>query len=161
MDTTRTRAWTRRERMDNEFWLLKGLSEMLLKANFKEISVETIKRSLLIHTASEGVRVEVDATNYDIIKFWALGKEKTESNTLLDRFLSICGVNPANEQYKRIVVASRLRKDDKLSIKAFKDVGLRIHFSLALIEYFSRFLVIRWNSYYLMPKYECLGMITQ
>jgi hypothetical protein len=56
-DTIQTRKWTRREKLDNEFWLLQRLEDIMEKANFHELSETTIRKAMDEHDVSEGVRV--------------------------------------------------------------------------------------------------------
>jgi hypothetical protein len=56
-DTIQTRKWTRREKLDNEFWLLQRLEDIMEKANFHELSEATIRKAMDEHDVSEGVRV--------------------------------------------------------------------------------------------------------
>ncbi len=56
-DTIQTRQWTRRERLDNEFWLVQMLQDIMEKANFHELSKNTVTKALKEHEAREGVRV--------------------------------------------------------------------------------------------------------
>ena len=56
-DTIQTRKWNRREKLDNEFWLLQRLEDILEKANFHELSDATLQRAIEEHDVSEGVRV--------------------------------------------------------------------------------------------------------
>ncbi|KAK6185030.1 hypothetical protein SNE40_007356 [Patella caerulea] len=125
-DTIQTRKWNRRERLDNEFWLLERLQDIMEKANFHELSKNTINTALSDHEAREGVRVSVNPLKYDILRFWALGREIPEQKfNLYEQFLSKVTRKPARkpiEYYKRVVVAIRLKKDQKLMLKAFKEV---------------------------------------
>ena len=72
------------------------------------------------------MQVSVNPDKYDVMRFWALGKE-TPSNTvsLSDRLVNMVLRRPEPKPvkyFKRVVVAVRLKKDDKLLLKAFKQV---------------------------------------
>lgn len=56
-DTVKTRAWTRRERLDNEFWLIQKLAAIMEKANFQELPRSQVEKALAEHAAGEGVMV--------------------------------------------------------------------------------------------------------
>lgn len=56
-DTIATRQWNRRERLDNEFWLMQNLSHVMEKANFHELNKAVIERALKEHQSTEGVLV--------------------------------------------------------------------------------------------------------
>ena len=58
-ETLATRNLTRKERLDNEFWLLNGLASIMHKANFHELNRETIDKAMREHQAHEGVLVSV------------------------------------------------------------------------------------------------------
>lgn len=72
------------------------------------------------------IQVSVDMDKYDILRFWALGKETPPvSTTFLQRLVNrIRGQKPPTPltYYKRVVVAVRLKKDQKLILKSFKEV---------------------------------------
>lgn len=125
-DTVKTREWTRGEKLDNEFWLLQQLEDVMDKANFHEMPKEIVHQCLAEHEAREGVRVSVDPSRYDVLRFWVLGHETPQGHISLferlkDRLFHSSQRKPL-EYYKRVVVAMRLKKDSKLSLKAFKEV---------------------------------------
>ncbi|XP_067651664.1 transmembrane protein 143-like [Haliotis asinina] len=127
-DTIATREWTRRERLDNEFWLLQQMEDIMEKANFHELSSSTVSRALEEHEAREGVRVSVDPNRYDVLRFWALGRERPlHGPSIWERLVSKVTRTPIPqpmEYYKRVVLAIRLKKDSKLMLKAFKEVPI-------------------------------------
>ena len=47
----KTREWNRRDRLDNEFWLLQQLAGVMEKANFHEVPQAVITRSLAEHSS--------------------------------------------------------------------------------------------------------------
>ena len=63
---------------------------------------------------------------YDVLTMWALGRERPEVKiTPLQKWLNKLLLRPVPkpaEYYKRVVLASRLKRDDKLLLKAFKEV---------------------------------------
>ncbi|KAK3778074.1 hypothetical protein RRG08_044690 [Elysia crispata] len=125
-DTVKTREWTRGEKLDNEFWLLQQLEDVMDKANFHEMPNEIVHQYLAEHEAREGVKVSVDPSRYAVLRFWVLGHEIPEAHVpflekIKDRILKRSPKKPL-EYYKRVVVAIRLKKDSKLSLKAFKEV---------------------------------------
>ena len=74
-------------------------------------------------------QVSVEVEQYDILRFWALGKEAAEIPlSLPKRIINALLQQPppkAQEYYKRVVAAVRLKRDDKLILKAFKEVCLK------------------------------------
>ncbi|KAL3858773.1 hypothetical protein ACJMK2_009026 [Sinanodonta woodiana] len=124
-DTMQTRKWNRRERLDNEFWLIQKLEDVLERANFHELPKNVVQKALEEHEVNEGVRVSIDADKYDILRFWALGKEtpKEKLPWYQALFWKTFKVVPRSPDYfKRVVVALRLKKDDKLVLKCFKEI---------------------------------------
>ena len=63
---------------------------------------------------------------YDELRYWVLGRETVvKSHTLLQRLTSAVKrqpIRPSATLYKRVVAAARLRKDNKLTLKAFKEI---------------------------------------
>ena len=61
-----------------------------------------------------------------MLRFWALGREvPAQKIPFIYKFINFVMRKPAPkplEYYKRVVVAVRLKKDDKLMLKAFKEV---------------------------------------
>lgn len=54
---------SKKERLDNEFWLLEKLSQLLEKAHFYELPVEDVRSALKEHDAGDGVLVSVTQRN--------------------------------------------------------------------------------------------------
>ncbi|KAK3086186.1 hypothetical protein FSP39_014907 [Pinctada imbricata] len=120
-DTIQTRKWTLRERLDNEFWLIQRLCAVTERANFHELSPKALQKAMKEHDATEGVRVSVNPKDYDILKIWALGREKP--TVKLPWYKSMLpGSNISTEYFKRVIIALRLKKDQKLVLKSFKEV---------------------------------------
>ncbi|CAC5387348.1 unnamed protein product [Mytilus coruscus] len=70
--------------------------------------------------------VKVDRNNFDILRIWALGKEKPEVSIPWYRKLQFWKT-PVRQTdgpafYKRVVIALRLKKDQKLMLKVYKEV---------------------------------------
>ena len=66
---------SKKERQDNEFWLLEKFSHLLEQAHFYELPVVEVHESLKEHDAGDGVLVSVNPTSYDILRIWVVGKE--------------------------------------------------------------------------------------
>lgn len=68
----------------------------------------------------------MDKNNFDILRIWALGKEKPQpSIPWHTKFKFWKRSSPIVDQpsyYKRVVVAIRLKKDQKLMLKVYKEV---------------------------------------
>ncbi len=120
---------SKNERLDNEFWLLQKLSKLLEKANFYELPSEHVEAALTEHPVFEGVLVSVDPKKYDVIRFWVLGEEMApvEFTSGTDRVLYYSKVLMKKAprkipRYKRVVLAVRTKKQNKLMLKSFKDI---------------------------------------
>lgn len=72
--------------------------------------------------------MSVNTDNYDVLRLWALGKEVDHVHlTLLQRLFNMVlrkSEPKPVEYYKRVVLAVRLKRDDKLLLKAFKEVPI-------------------------------------
>lgn len=55
-DTQTSQRFTRTERLDNEFWLLQKLEDVMEKANFYKLSDDTVNKALRSRT-TQGIRV--------------------------------------------------------------------------------------------------------
>ena len=68
--------------------------------------------------------MSVDSNRYDVLKFWALGKEtpKLDKTWYKEIIWRYTGPPTPIEYYKRVVVAIRLKKDQKLILKSFKEI---------------------------------------
>nr|XP_002735106.1 PREDICTED: transmembrane protein 143-like [Saccoglossus kowalevskii] len=133
-DTIATRKWLRREKLDNEFWLLQKLALVMQKANFHELPKQVVEQALDEHTAEEGVKVSVDPNSYDVLRYWALGRETpivryTMSQKLQRKFTGLfakeTGDTKPMDYYKRVVVAVRPKTEEKLLLKMFKEVPIK------------------------------------
>ena len=119
---------SKKERLDNEFWLLEKLSQVLDKAHFYELPVGEVHEALKEHDAGDGVLVSVNPKKYDVLRVWVVGKEFEPSDTGTWYSRIAAGVThwfkpPIKaERYKRVVIAIRAKKQTKLMLKSFKDI---------------------------------------
>eukprot|EP00057_Strongylocentrotus_purpuratus_P034967 XP_797230.3 PREDICTED: transmembrane protein 143 isoform X2 [Strongylocentrotus purpuratus] len=129
-DTIANRLLGKREKDDSEFWLMQKLQALMESANFHELPSHVVKKALDEHMAGEGVNVSVNAKNYEILRFWALGKELPTDTTPWYKRLSKSFFYKASKRsppaairyYKRIVVAVKPKGQDKLMLKMFKEI---------------------------------------
>ena len=73
------------------------------------------------------LQVSVDTSNYDVLRIWGLGRETEQIKTpFLTRMKTVLtrakAVPKSMDFYKRVVIAVRLKRDEKLILKAFKNV---------------------------------------
>ncbi|KAJ8302759.1 hypothetical protein KUTeg_019155 [Tegillarca granosa] len=71
------------------------------------------------------IKVSVDRNKFDVLKIWALGKERPKIKLpwYKSLFFKSKGEVPKNpEYYKRVVIAIRFKRDQKLLLKSFKEV---------------------------------------
>lgn len=68
----------------------------------------------------------MDLAKYDILKFWVLGKDKVPTNhglvKKLTRFILRQPLSHTETVYRRVIAAVRMKKSEKLTLKAFKDI---------------------------------------
>jgi len=119
----------KKERLDNEFWLLKQLSHQLERANFTEIPRDYLIQVLEEHPVYEGVQVDVDIKKYEVLRAWALSESELpiEVNgyyAKLKYYVNVWFLRwpKSIPIYKRVVLAIRVKKQNKLMLKAFKDI---------------------------------------
>ncbi|XP_077982743.1 transmembrane protein 143-like isoform X2 [Glandiceps talaboti] len=133
-DTKATRQYQRRERLDSEFWLLQKLAHVMQRANFHELPKHVVETALKEHTAEEGVKVSVNPDRYDVLRYWALGREtpvpkvplyKKVINSMVKRYTKNKEDKKPMDFYKRIVVAVRPKTEQKLLLKMFKEVPVK------------------------------------
>ncbi|XP_052816715.1 transmembrane protein 143-like isoform X2 [Mya arenaria] len=123
-DTVETRSWNPRERSENEFWLLERLDDVMERANFHEIPTAVMEQALREHDVSHAVKVTIDTSKYDVLKFWALGKEQIPDRLPWYKswFTKPQDLPKPKLYYKRLVVALRFKRDQKLTLKCFKEI---------------------------------------
>ncbi|XP_064641773.1 transmembrane protein 143-like isoform X2 [Lineus longissimus] len=125
-DTIATRQWNQKERLDNEFWLLQKLGDVLVRANFHELPKAVVEKAISEHCAGEGIMVSVNPSNYDIMRFWALGLNRPDQKfpwyaVLFYKLIRRPLPQPL-EYYRRLISAVRLKKDNTLMLKGYKDI---------------------------------------
>ncbi|XP_048750312.1 transmembrane protein 143-like [Ostrea edulis] len=123
-DTMPSQRFTRTERLDNEFWLLQKLEDVMEKANFHKLSDDTVTKALQEHT-NQGIRVKVDKDQYNKLSMWILGKEVVPVSVPWYKSLFSKKSEPKKpkpEYLKRVVVICRLKGDHKIMLKCFKEV---------------------------------------
>lgn len=70
----------------------------------------------------------VDLAQYDVLKMWVLGIEPaSQQSSFLSRFLSYfrfrsIDIEKDVDRYKRVILAVRMKREDKLALKLFKDI---------------------------------------
>ncbi|XP_033754224.1 transmembrane protein 143-like [Pecten maximus] len=127
-DTIQTRKWNKAERVDNEFWLTQRLEKIMEKANFHELPKTVLAKAMEEHEVGVGVRVSHDSTKFDVLRIWALGKTLPKEKPpfyLRAWYYLLPNQAPGPMEslyYKRVALAMRLKKDQKLLLKGFKDV---------------------------------------
>ena len=116
------------ERLDHEYWLLQKIDDLLRRSNFTELPRDVLLDKFLIEEdSSSSVTVKMDGHQYDVLKFWILGREQIpiEELSLWQRLFRKKQVRKSNEYFKRLIVAVRLKGQDRLYLKAFRDIPLQ------------------------------------
>ena len=132
-DTYQTRDLTKKELLDNEYWLLQKVEKFLEKANYFEIPKHQLV-GLLHDRDTDGLVLSVDASDYELLKIWTRGNAmerrsrfqrlKLSLKSYFSRQTPPVGYN-SNSEYKvytRVFVAVRSRGEKKLLLKVFKEV---------------------------------------
>lgn len=127
-DTIRTQQVTRKELLDDEFWLFQQLQMLLYKANYFHIPHSEVAQLLHEHNTWEGVKVSVDPDSYDILQIWTRGRVSVPASTL-HRIQHALGkriwkdyYNSTDDFYTRVFIGVRSKSEKKLHLKVFKDV---------------------------------------
>lgn len=130
-DTFQTRDLSKKEVLDQEYWLLEKVEKLLDKANYYQIPPYKFADLLKEHD-SDGVSIFVDPNNYEMLKIWTRGIEsrkrsnwerlKSYFNIFVDRRKDPRIVDPEYTVYSRVFVAVRSRSSKKLHLKVFKEV---------------------------------------
>ncbi len=127
-DTYQAREPSRKEVLDNEYYLLKKVEKLLDKGNFSEIPSENLM-SLLHDRDTNGVIVSVNPSDYELLRIWTKGQDMKDRSLFLRMKDYIAGTLLRSKRsevfhmtYTRVFVAVRSKKDKKLLLKMFKDV---------------------------------------
>ena len=129
-DTVHTRVLSRKQVLDDEYYLLKRVEKLLDKANFFEIPKQELL-SLLHDRDTSGIIVSVDPSEYELLRIWTRGQEvkkpslylrvKTYAGYLL-RPREGVATPPKVKTHTRVFLAVRSRGDKTLHLKVFKEI---------------------------------------
>ena len=129
-ETLDNRRVAYRDRLDNEYWLLQKIDDLLRRANFTELPRHMMLDKYLLHEdslSSSNLQVRIDGYNYDVLKFWILGREQMpkDNKPWWTRILQRKTLATSTDYFKRVIVAARLKGQDRLYLKAFRDIPLQ------------------------------------
>lgn len=128
-DTHQSRVPSRKQVLDNEYYLLQRVEKLLDKANFFEIPRKQLL-SLLHDRDTSGIIVSVDPSEYEQLRVWTRGWE-VKNRSLYIRFKGFVGSlvsrggrgsRPTPMAYTRVCLAVRSKGEKKLHLKVFKDI---------------------------------------
>ncbi|CAF1162371.1 unnamed protein product [Rotaria sordida] len=119
-----------RDRLDNEYWLLQKINDLLHRANFTELPRNVLLDKFIHHEdslLSSHINVKIDGYDYDVLKFWILGREQMsiEAKPWWKRFFKKNNQSISRDYFKRVILAVRLKGQDRLYLKAFRDIPLQ------------------------------------
>ncbi len=131
-DTYRARKLSRKEVLDNEYYLLQKVEKLLDKANFFEIPRDTLLTELLHDKNRGGIIISVDPADYELLRIWTRGQERRKQSWLthLREYVGSLKTNGPQTYpgsipttyYTRVCLAVRSKGDKKLYFKVFKDI---------------------------------------
>ncbi len=118
-----------RDRLDNEYWLLQKIDDLLYRSNFTELPRDILLEKFIIQkdSSSSNINVKINGYDYDVLKFWILGREQipNEERSRWKRWFGRSNPVTSSDYFKRVIVAVRLRGQDRLYLKAFRDIPLQ------------------------------------
>ncbi|CAF1098545.1 unnamed protein product [Rotaria sp. Silwood1] len=120
-----------RDRLDNEYWLLEKIDDLLHRSNFIELPRNILLEKFIIQdnsSSSTNVNIKINGDDYDVLKFWILGREQIPIEQLSrwkKLFFRKSNSLISNDYFKRIILAVRLKGQDRLYLKAFRDIPLQ------------------------------------
>lgn len=114
---------TRRQQLDDEYWLLHLINGIVDKANYTSISHSQLVSALTAHDTVEGVNVSVDPQQFEVLRIWTRGKKAIDPN-MRERIKRIIARKGTYEQsmYTRVMVALRRKGGAHVQLKMFKEV---------------------------------------
>ena len=129
-ETLNNRRVAYRDRLDNEYWLLQKIDDLFHRANFTELPHDLLSNKFLLHQdslSSANLQIRIDGYDYDVLKFWILGREQAShvEKSRWKKFLQRKSPATSTDYFKRVVVAVRLKGQDRLYLKAFRDIPLK------------------------------------
>lgn len=115
--------------MDNEYWLLQKIDDLLHRSNFSELPRNILLEKFIIQqdSSSSNVNVKINGYDYDVLKFWILGREQMplEKKSWWKNIFQKNNSTISRDYFKRVILAVRLKGHDRLYLKAFRDVPLQ------------------------------------
>ena len=125
-DSVDSRRASIRDRLDNEYWLLQKIDDLLNRSNFTELPRSILLEKFISQqdSSSSSVNIQINAQDYEVVKFWILGREQMPDEEI-PRWKRWFRRARSNDYFKRVIVAVRLRGQDRLYLKAFRDIPLQ------------------------------------
>ncbi len=120
-----------RDRLDNEYWLLQKIDDLLHRSNFTELPRNILLEKFIIQqdssSSSSNVNVKINGYDYDVLKFWILGREQIpyEEQSRWKKLFRKSNPIVSSDYFKRVILAVRLKGQDRLYLKAFRDIPLQ------------------------------------
>ncbi|CAF3396400.1 unnamed protein product [Rotaria sp. Silwood1] len=129
-ETIDNRRISYRDRLDNEYWLLQKINDLLHRANFTELPRNILLDKFIHHEdslLSSNINIKIDGYDYDVLKFWILGREHmlVEDKPWWKKFFKKNSQTISRDYFKRVILAVRLKGQDRLYLKAFRDIPLQ------------------------------------
>ncbi|CAF5111555.1 unnamed protein product, partial [Rotaria magnacalcarata] len=126
-ETLDNRRISYRDRLDNEYWLLQKINDLLHRANFTELPRNILLDKFIQQKdSSSNVNIKIDGYDYDVLKFWILGREQMlmGEKPWWKKIFQKNKQTVSRDYFKRVILAVRLKGQDRLYLKAFRDIPL-------------------------------------
>ncbi|CAF1311894.1 unnamed protein product [Adineta steineri] len=129
-ETLDNRRVSYRDRLDNEYWLLQKINDLLYRANFTELPRNILLDKFILHqdsVLSSNLNIKIDGHDYDVLKFWVMGRERMplEGKSWWKKLFQKKNQITSRDYFKRVILAARLKGQDRLYLKAFRDIPLQ------------------------------------
>jgi hypothetical protein len=130
-ETLDNRRVSYRDRLDNEYWLLQKINDLLYRANFTELPRHVLLDKFILHqdsALSSNINIHIDGYDYDVLKFWILGREQIpfeKKSWWKKLFKKTDNQITSRDYFKRVILAARVKGHDRLYLKAFRDIPLQ------------------------------------
>jgi hypothetical protein len=106
------------------------MNHLLHRANFKELPRDILLDKFILHEdsfLSSNLNIKINGYDYDVLKFWILDREQMpiEKKSWWKKFFQKNSQTSSRDYFKRVILVVRLKGQDRLYLKAFRDIPLK------------------------------------